>query len=267
MTRSAALALGALLLGLCLAASTAAAAAQLPFKADPLQARPASCLSCSGCSTDPCQTNTPGGLLLLTNFWDYSPATGPDDVWTLHGVWPDRCSGGYDASCDSSRNHGDIAGILRGANATDVLDYMNQYWLDIRGNDNSFWSHEWNKHGTCVSTLVPSCYEAYTPNQEVVDFFRTATELHRRYSTYDALAEAGIVPSATKTYALAELQAAVEAKYGHGASFRCRGANLNEAWYYFFTEGRSTSADAFVQTAPLAKDNGCPRTGIRYLPK
>lgn len=34
-----------------------------------------------------CCFNAPGGQLLLTQFWDTAPATGPDDSWTIHGLW------------------------------------------------------------------------------------------------------------------------------------------------------------------------------------
>lgn len=34
-----------------------------------------------------CCFNAPGGQLLQTQFWDTSPPTGPDDSWTLHGLW------------------------------------------------------------------------------------------------------------------------------------------------------------------------------------
>lgn len=36
---------------------------------------------------DLCCFNAPGGQLLQTQFWDTAPATGPDDSWTLHGLW------------------------------------------------------------------------------------------------------------------------------------------------------------------------------------
>lgn len=34
-----------------------------------------------------CCFNAPGGQLLQTQFWDASPPTGPDDSWTIHGLW------------------------------------------------------------------------------------------------------------------------------------------------------------------------------------
>jgi len=52
---------------------------------------------------DTCCFNSPGGQLLLTQFWDTDPETGPTDSFTLHGLWPDECNGGYQESCDPSR--------------------------------------------------------------------------------------------------------------------------------------------------------------------
>jgi ribonuclease T2 len=34
-----------------------------------------------------CCFNAPGGQLLQTQFWDTNPPTGPNDSWTLHGLW------------------------------------------------------------------------------------------------------------------------------------------------------------------------------------
>lgn len=249
---------------------------QLPLQLEPtaasskLNGGTSACESCTSCAAqDSCATNTPGGLLLLTQFWDFSPAIGPDDSWTIHSLWPDLCSGAYDADCDPSRNSNQIASILQNNNASDVLDTMNRYWLALNGNDAQLWSHEWNKHGTCVSTLEPECYpsSAYTEHQDIVDFFRTTTGLFGQYNVYDALAAAGIKPSTSKTYNLRDLQSAAQDAWGHQVTFRCRYGKLNEAWVYFHTVGRSTSPEAFVQTDPLTRNNNCPATGIRYLPK
>lgn len=38
-------------------------------------------------SQDTCCFNYPGGHFLQTQFWDADPAVGPDDSWTIHGLW------------------------------------------------------------------------------------------------------------------------------------------------------------------------------------
>ncbi|TKY85722.1 hypothetical protein EX895_005262 [Sporisorium graminicola] len=262
-----------------------ASAATLPAQSHFSLAPPANplvdgtCLSCSTaptCPLDPCSTNTPGGLLLLTQFWDFSPAIGPSDSWTIHGLWPDTCDGGYDSDCDPSRNNNNIAAVLRTSSkpkAASTLDKMNQFWLALNGNDGQLWSHEFNKHGTCVSTLAPSCYndeltgKAYEKNEDIVDFFTTTVDLFEQYNVFEALQEAGITPSTTQRYTLDQLKAATSQKWGKEATFKCRNGALNEAWIYFHTSGRSTSAEAFVQTDPLTSNNRCPSSGIRYVPK
>lgn len=56
----------------------------------------------SGCSTSgtqSCKNTTTvkdtccfeaNGQLLQTQFWDFNPASGPSNSWTIHGLWPDR---------------------------------------------------------------------------------------------------------------------------------------------------------------------------------
>ena len=133
---------------------------------------------------DTCCFNAPGGQLLQTQFWDAVPATGPVDHWTVHGLWPDRCDGTYEANCDAARAYTNITQILQAAGQTALLDYMNTYWKDYQGNDESFWEHEWGKHGTCISTLEPKCYTSYTPQQEVVAYFQKTVDLFKTLDSY-----------------------------------------------------------------------------------
>lgn len=46
-------------------------------------------LSCQNTTAvqDSCCFNAPGGQLLQTQFWDTNPPTGPDNSWTVHGLW------------------------------------------------------------------------------------------------------------------------------------------------------------------------------------
>ncbi|KAL2441734.1 Ribonuclease T2 [Exophiala dermatitidis] len=279
-----------------------------------------------------CCINHPSGHFLQTQFWDTSPALGAADSWTIHGLWPDLCTGGFDQFCgDTTRRHDDIVNALEAAASREVtrplLEYMHDYWLALDGDDAHLWAHEWNKHGTCISTLEPVCYgggddggEVYNVSQshsrsnsdseevdrvhkspplDVLDYFIQTTSLFRTLDTYSILAEAGILPSYTNTYALDDLEDAISSssEYGHPVTFRCdRFGQLNEIWYHFAVLGplrtdvgrnntlsfnlqtssssfpflnESVIRDTFIPTGPFdgAPLSNCPRSGIKYRPK
>ncbi|KIN04861.1 hypothetical protein OIDMADRAFT_192336 [Oidiodendron maius Zn] len=226
-------------------------------------------LSCQNTTvvSNTCCFNAPGGQLVQTQFWDTSPSTGYSNSWTIHGLWPDHCDGTYDSSCDSKRAYTNISSILTAAGKSDLLDYMNSYWVDINGQDESFWEHEWSKHGTCISTLDPSCYTSYTPTQEVPDFFQKAVDLFKTLDSYQILSNGGIVPSTTKTYTSAQIQAAfTQSSFGFPATIQCSSGALDEIWYSFNVRG-SVQSGTFVPVAPSGSTSNCPSTGIKYLPK
>lgn len=166
--------------------------------------------SCSTAATsaNTCCVNTPGGQFLQTQFWDTDPVTGPSNSWTLaippfstqidtfvvcmhsnafsriHGLWPDNCDGTYDEDCDSSRDYSSITNILTQFGKTDLLSYMKTYWLSNSESSEAFWEHEWSTHGTCVSTLEPSCYSSYTTGEEAADYFQIVVDLFKTLDTY-----------------------------------------------------------------------------------
>ena len=144
---------------------------------------------------------------------------------------------------------------------------METYWKDYTGDDESFWEHEFGKHGTCMSTLEPSCYTDYKPQQEVTDYFKRTVAVFKTLPSYMWLAEAGIVPSTTTTYTLATIQAALSAKFGHDVVINCNSnKELDELWYHYNVRG-SIQTGEFVPVEPVGSGSTCPSTGIKYLPK
>ncbi|KAG6035552.1 hypothetical protein E4U41_006012 [Claviceps citrina] len=207
----------------------------------------------------------PSGQLLQTQFWDSKPATGPTDSWTIHGLWPDNCDGSYPARCDISRAYTDIEDILSSAGASETLDYMKTFWKDYQGDDETFWQHEWGKHGTCISSLNPECYSGYEPKEEAVDFFKKTVELFKSLPTYEWLAEAGITPLSTKYYSLNKIQGVLSEKHGAKVTLSCKGKSLNEVWYHYNVRG-SLQTGKFVPAEPDGTKGKCP-SQVLYRPK
>lgn len=215
---------------------------------------------------DKCCFNYPGGQLLQTQFWDADPAVGPVDSWTIHGLWPDHCNGGFDQYCDPKRRYSNISLILTDSGRGDLLDDMRTFWKDFRGDDPNLWEHEWNKHGTCISTLETHCYDIYYPQQEVVDYFDKTVELFHQLPTHEILSGAGIVPSYTETYSLHEIQDTLSKAHGAEVTVRCHRHSLNEVWYFFNVAG-PLQTGKFVPSNPDGQSSNCPAKGIRYQPK
>ena len=199
------------------------------------------------------------GKQLVMNLAFTPPA--PDSIYR-----PDHCDGTFDQYCDDSRAYRNITAILRSFKADTLLDQMGLYWKDFRGHDSSLWWHEWAKHGTCISTLEPTCYHDYTLQEEVVDYFRSAVTVFQQRPSYKWLHDAGIVPSTSDTYAFYDIQSALVVQHGAPVTLRCRNGQLNEIWYHFDVKG-SVQTGTFVATHPDGTKSSCPMHGIRYLPK
>ncbi|KAK7981733.1 ribonuclease T2-like protein [Apiospora saccharicola] len=224
-------------------------------------------LSCQNSTAvaDTCCFNAPGGQILMTQFWDTHPVTGPEDSWTMHGLWPDNCDGTFESNCDKNRAYKNITQILQGS-APDTLKYMQEFWKDYKGDDETFWEHEFGKHGTCISTLEPTCYADYQPTQEVGDYFTRAVSLFKDLPSHEWLSAAGIVPSTSATYTLEQIQAALSAKHGKPVVVNCKNKELNELWYQYNIQG-SVQDGKFTPADPVGSGSTCPKTGIKYLPK
>ncbi|KAK9242776.1 ribonuclease T2-like protein [Lipomyces tetrasporus] len=220
-------------------------------------------------TVDTCCVNAPGGQLLLAQFWDFAPAVGPADKWTLHGLWPDNCDGSYEQFCDYNRVVNSIETVFQTAGATELLTTMRDTWKSNSGNDDGLWTHEWNKHGTCISTLASTCYgpegNATAP---MMEYFSRAVDLHTTLDTFVALADAGILPSwdgrLNKTDILEAIRSTSD---GHNVTLGCTHSGvLSEVWYHFNVKGRAQDGE-YIFTEPDGIKDSCPETGIKYFPK
>ncbi|CAL1706597.1 unnamed protein product [Somion occarium] len=217
-----------------------------------------------------CCFNAPGGHFLQTQFWDYkSPVAfaGPNNSWTIHGLWPDHCDGTFDQFCAPDREVQNITQILQLHGEGEILDYMHTFWKDNTGNDESFWEHEFNKHATCISTLEPECIQNFNNRNDVVIFIKRVISLFQILPTFEFLKRKGIVPSSTQTYNFTDIMNTLKQATGKTPTINCNGRNkqfLNELWYHFETKG--SVIDGIFTHADADSDSGCADT-VFYWPK
>lgn len=223
--------------------------------------------SCQGSGADSCCYEATNGVLLSTQFWDYDPATGPDDVFTIHGLWVDKCGGGFNQNCNPSWNIHNATQVLVEFDMDELLDIMENNWKDISGDDDKLWVHEFNKHGTCMSTLNPSCYDDDSPlNQNVIDFFQTTVDVWEQLPTYKFLTEAGIFPSETETFTVEQFQDAISPHVGgHEVYLGCDHHNALFQVYYYFNVKGSVATGMFTPISDFGSQ-GC-RDGFHWYPK
>ncbi|ORX88982.1 RNase Sy [Basidiobolus meristosporus CBS 931.73] len=198
---------------------------------------PIDSISCTVSNANSCCVPT-YGKIVLTQQW--IPGYGPKDAFTIHGLWPNTCSGGQGPSdgCDTSRAYTGVGQIVQNANSS-LFSQMNTYWPSYNGDNGVFWEHEWGKHGTCVSTMNPSCYgTAYAKYEDMLDYFQTVLKLRSQYNLHAALASAGIVPGAT--YTQTNMANAIKGALGITPYFKCKSGVLNEIWAYFHVKGKET---------------------------
>lgn len=218
-----------------------------------------------------CCFESPGGLFAQTQFWDYKPAVGASDKFTLHGLWPDKCDGTWEQFCDSSLNikKGDLEDIIVGQFGDKTLmQQIKDNWNNLGGDDESLWVHEFNKHATCVKTIRPECYgSSGKKNQNVYDYFKKAVALYNKYPTYEFLKAKGIVPSLTESYTFEQVsEALIEGVGTPNVFFKCdRNNALQEVWYYHYLKGPLSSGEFVPIDYP--SDSRCPQEGIRFFPK
>ncbi|KAG1774071.1 ribonuclease T2 [Suillus placidus] len=241
---------------------------------------------------DSCCNVVQGGLVLQAQYWD--TYTGfeshgqllPKGSWSIHGLLPVNCDGTFGQYCDLSRQYdpkpspstlpnGTVITPYKGPSVrkfiqefgrSDLLHYMDTFWINQGAPNEEFWAHEFSKHGTCASTFDVACYEPrYKEHQEVVNFFETVVKVFQMYPTYDMLAAAGIVPSNTTTYTRAQIANALYSQTGADPWLGCYdtdGTVLEEIWYFHHVLG--TEQYGHFKTLDSITPATCAETGIWY---
>ncbi|RKO88592.1 ribonuclease T2-like protein [Blyttiomyces helicus] len=253
-------------------AAAASAVPSNPFLSPRALTCPVSEVSCSGGSTDSCCVPD-NGILVLSVQWltgycaSNSCNISPPNFWTIHGLWPDNCNGEQVGNCDKSRQYSDVAERLQAFDPS-LFNTLQPVWPSFKGSDMSsydaFWSHEWQKHGTCYSPATPSvisrmfCFHNAREGQDVATFMSYTYELYRTYSLDTALANAGITPGGS--YALTDIDNAITSAYPNiQASYTCtQDGNLSEVHLGLFATPKG------ALTGPSTGDSNTCSGNVNY---
>lgn len=72
----------------------------------------------------------------------------PANKLSIHGLWPNRQDGSRLDDCHTGTD------IPIEDDGSEIFQFMNQYWPSLTGPSETFWTHEYNKHGYCYSEEI-----------------------------------------------------------------------------------------------------------------
>ncbi|KAJ3132066.1 ribonuclease T2-like [Physocladia obscura] len=184
----------------------------------------------------------------------------PKRKFTIHGLWPDNCSGFQVSDCDPKRAYHDTAARIA---ESLIYDNMTANWVSYKGDKesdyNEFWGHEWAKHGTCYSLSDKKC----VGNEKAADvekFFSDALYLSSKYNVYNALENSQIIPSPTAIYKSEDIKNAITAEFGDlSIGLICKGPYLTEIRLGLIGTGGGDAKNGNIYLPST-----CPRYGVVY---
>ncbi|KAL0002729.1 hypothetical protein SO802_016510 [Lithocarpus litseifolius] len=134
------------------------------------------------------------------------PNTGkPSADFGIHALWPNYKDGSYPSNCDPNNS-------FNQAMISDLISNMQKNWPSLAcpsSNSIQFWTHEWEKHGTCSESVL---------NQH--GYFDTALNLKGKTNLLKALKIAGINPDGN-SYSLQNIKNAIKGAIGYTPWIEC----------------------------------------------
>lgn len=175
--------------------------------------------------------------------------------WTVHGIWPTKTGTRGPVYCNKSWCF-DERKIL------DIKPLLLELWPNMFRDTplDSFWEHEWVKHGTCAAQLR-SLHSEHA-------YFSKGLEWVEKYNVTQVLSDARVVPSSSHTYSVDVIHSALVKGLGTEPIIDCIRAK----------DGRSLLSQVKVcvslgfklMACPYNYDDiggirtNCPHTGITY---
>ncbi|XP_008802596.2 extracellular ribonuclease LE-like [Phoenix dactylifera] len=139
------------------------------------------------------------------------PTTGkPAADFGIHGLWPNYNDGSYPSNCDPDNDYDE-------SKIKDLITAMEAEWPTLAcpsGDGSKFWSHEWEKHGTCSESIL-----------DEHSYFEAALSLKKQADILQSLKSAGIEPDGG-FYSVSSISRAIKDATGFTPGIEC---NVDES--------------------------------------
>ncbi|KAE9597367.1 hypothetical protein Lal_00029883 [Lupinus albus] len=170
------------------------------------------------------------------------PTTGkPSADFGIHGLWPNYKDGSYPSNCDPNNS-------FQRSQISDLISSLQRNWPTLAcpsGNGIQFWTHEWEKHGTCSESVLSSQH----------DYFEAALNLKQRANLLQALTSAGIQPDGG-SYSLSSINAAIKGAIGYTPFIQCNVDSTRNSQLYQVYLCVNTNGSDFIQ-CPVFPSGKC----------
>ncbi|XP_038707511.1 ribonuclease 1-like [Tripterygium wilfordii] len=124
----------------------------------------------------------------------YPKSGKPAADFGIHGLWPNYQDGSYPSNCDPNNPFDE-------SKVSDLDSSLRKDWPTLAcpsGDGLTFWSHEWDKHGTCSESVL-----------DQHGYFEAALSLKKLINLLEALENAGISPNGS-SYSLSDIRDAIK---------------------------------------------------------
>lgn len=173
----------------------------------------------------------------------------PKEIWTIHGVWPTKLHTKGPWNCNDTLE-------FNVKQIDPIIDQLEQFWLNIeKGTEyDSFWRHEWDKHGTCAAQLPQLDTEA--------KYFGQGLLWLQQYSMSSYLSKINVTPGGS--YDVFDIYNKLRNAIGYNPAIGCvkdhmsGNAYLHEIKVCFDKELKMIHCDGILNA--VGKENGWRRT-------
>ncbi|XP_010683181.2 extracellular ribonuclease LE [Beta vulgaris subsp. vulgaris] len=170
------------------------------------------------------------------------PLTGkPNANFGIHGLWPNYDDGSYPSNCDPDSPF-DLSEV------EDLRSILQEEWPTLAcpsGDGTKFWSHEWEKHGTCSESVLSQH-----------SYFQTNLDLKEKINLLQVLKNAGIEPNGT-LYSLGYIKNAIEEGVGFTPAIGCNVDPAGTTQLYRISFCVDNTASNLIECPRFPRSN-CP---------